>query len=166
MKFRKKTIIILVASMFIAIVCFCVYFANTNSSITYYEEEPEKVEVRLLSNWNYIDGDGACFQNIINGFNENNKDMVVVNDFQPSNEYYDVLKLDFASGNEPDVFISRTGVDVKRYVQMDKILLMNDYLSNDEEWYESFDKSIWSKVSYDGKIYALPLEYVYTAMFV
>ena len=40
------------------------------------------------------------------------------------------------------------------------------YLAEDEQWFDSFDKSVWRYVTYEGEIYALPLENIYAAMFV
>lgn len=165
MKIQKKYICIF--CIFSLIVTFSVIFLlNGKIHFVYYENEKEVTEIRLLSYWNYNDSEGRNYQKLIDEFNEQNPDIHVTNDVQTSEEYFTRLKLDFASNNEPDIFISWPCITVNKYAQIGKIAFLDKYLNEDEKWYDSFDKSIWNSVSYNGSIYALPIENIYTAMFV
>lgn len=135
------------------------------SNITYYDVA-SKVEVRLSSDWSSMNYDGKFFQSLIDDFNEKNSDMVVINDCRQKDEYFEYLRMDISSGNEPDIFISYPGDNVETYITASKVAALNKYLNEDEDWYESFDKSVWRSVTVDGNVYALPLETIYAAMFV
>lgn len=165
---ERKKVITLIITVFVLT---CIMFwggellLRKQGHITYYDVE-SKVELRLSSDWNSTDYDGRFFQSLIDEFNKNNPDMVVVNDCRQKDEYFEYLRMDISSGNEPDIFISYTGESVDEYIATGKIASLNGYLNEDEQWFDSFDKSVWRYVTYDGEIYALPLENIYAAMFV
>ena len=162
----NKKYIWIVSAVILSICFILVGIFVRKEKIIYYNDVEEKTEIRLLSDWYAIDKTGAALQNLISEFNNKNTDVFVTNDVQNKEEYYSRLKLDFASENEPDVFISWPGTLMGKYAESGKIACLNEYLKEDENWYESFDKSVWNQVSYNGKIYALPIENCYTAMFV
>ncbi len=166
MKWRKR-----IAWMIVALVLTVILFWGGEqlflwkTDIIYYDVET-KVEVRLSSDWSSMDHDGSVFQSLIDEFNRKNPDMVVVNDWRQKDEYFKYLRTDIASGNEPDIFISYPGELVEEYFAADRLSGLNEYLAEDEQWFDSFDKSVWRYVTYEGEIYALPLENIYAAMFV
>lgn len=163
---RKYIVVILILSAIFLISAIILYNIAAKEKMVYYEQDTNKVQIRLLSDWGYTEPEGRIFQECIADFNEQNTDVYVVNDVQSKEEYFTHLKIDFASGNEPDIFISWPCEDVNIYAEQGKLTFLNDYLNEDENWYDSFDKSIWNKVSYNGKVIALPLENIYTALFV
>jgi ABC-type glycerol-3-phosphate transport system substrate-binding protein len=165
MKYVKKRYFIILTAVF-ALVFTYLFFVKESKKISYYEFEPTKTEIRLVSDWNSIDSVGDCFQGLVKKFNDENDDVQITNAVQSSEEYWLMLKLDFASDNEPDVFLAYPNKTINKYAEMDKITALNKYLEEDENWYNSFDKSIWGAVSYNGKIYALPIENTYAAMYV
>ena len=164
---RSKIIILIITALTLTYIAFWggERLLMRQGDITYYDVE-SKVEVRLSSDWSSVNYDGKFFQSLIDEFNEQNPDMVVINDFRQKDEYYEYLRMDISSGNEPDIFISYPGENVETYIAAGKIASLNQVLNEDEEWYESFDKSVWRSVTVDGNVYALPLETIYAAMFV
>lgn len=72
-------------------------------------------------------------------------------------EYYAKLNALVASGETPDVFIVSPGPNLTTYVDPGVAAPLDDYLAADG-WKESFTSdAVFSQMTYDGKIYAVPL---------
>ena len=76
--------------------------------------------------------------------------------FIPNNEYYDKLKLAFASDEVPEVF-DLNGANLALYASQGAIRDLTDLLKA-SGLYEKVDPSIWDAIAIDGKIYAIPKE--------
>lgn len=76
--------------------------------------------------------------------------------FIPNNEYYDKLKLAFASDEVPEVF-DLNGANLALYASQGAIYDLTDLLKA-SELYDKVDPAIWEAISIDGKIYAIPKE--------
>lgn len=76
--------------------------------------------------------------------------------FIPNNEYYDKLKLAFASDEVPEVF-DLNGANLALYASQGAIYDLTDLLKA-SELYDKVDPAIWDAISIDGKIYAIPKE--------
>ncbi len=135
------------------------------NQIKYYEKNAEATSIRLYSDWDSDTPEGKCFQTIIDNFNAENPDITIKNDVVTGNDYFERLEFDFCSDNEPDIFISDIDENIFRYVESGDIEFYDEILNEDEEWYESFDKSIWNKITYNGKVFALPLEHTFVAVY-
>lgn len=143
------------------------YETKPISNIEYYaEKNDEKTELRLLSNWNYVNNKGRTYQKLILDFNESHDDVTVQNDYIWDEEYFERLKAEFASENEPDIFISWPGESVKKFAENGKIVDLAPLLKQNDELYERLDKSLLKYIVADGgSIYGLPVERVFVAMF-
>ena len=72
-------------------------------------------------------------------------------------EYYAKLNALVASDETPDVFIVSPGPNLTTYVDPGVAAPLDDYLGTDG-WKESFTSdAVFSQMTYDGKIYAVPL---------
>lgn len=72
-------------------------------------------------------------------------------------EYYPKLNALVASEETPDVFIVSPGPNLTTYVDPGVAAPLDDYLAKDG-WKDSFTSdAVFSQMTYDGKIYAVPL---------
>lgn len=76
--------------------------------------------------------------------------------FIPNNEYYDKLKLAFASDEVPEVF-DLNGANLALYASQGAIYDLTDLLKA-SDLYDKVDPAIWEAIAIDGKIYAIPKE--------
>ena len=156
---------VIVACFICIFVIFSVFYYFAHKETIFYEQNKSVINIRLYSNWSSDNLEGQCFQKIIDNFNNANPDINIVNDVQLGDDYFHQLELDFCSDNEPDIFISDVNEKTKQYAELKKIAYYNNYLNDDEKWYESFDKSIWDKVTYNGNVFAIPLENMYVCVY-
>ena len=72
-------------------------------------------------------------------------------------EYYNNLNAKVAAGETPDVFIVSPGPQLTDYVEPGVAAPLDDYLAKDG-WKDTFTSdAVFSQQTYDGKIYAVPL---------
>ncbi|MCR4638524.1 extracellular solute-binding protein [Ruminococcus sp.] len=72
-------------------------------------------------------------------------------------EYYNKLNALVAAGDTPDVFIVSPGPQLTDYVEPGVAAPLDDYLSKDG-WKDTFaSDAVFTQQTYDGKIYAIPL---------
>ena len=76
--------------------------------------------------------------------------------FIPNNEYYDKLKLAYASDEVPEVF-DLDGAHLPVYASQGAIYDLTDLLKA-SDFYDKVDPAIWEAIAIDGKIYAIPKE--------
>lgn len=167
----KKYIIaaIFAAALFAALFGVHKYYeSNPISNIEYYaEKNNSKLELRLLSNWNYINNKGRTYQKLISDFNESHDDVTIQNDYIWDEEYFERLKVEFASENEPDIFISWPGEVVDKFASNGRIADLTPLLKENDQLYGRFDKSLLKYIVADGgRVYGLPIERVFVAVFV
>lgn len=80
-------------------------------------------------------------------------------------EYYTKLNALVASGETPDVFIVSPGPNLDVYVDPGIAAPLDDYL-NADGWKDTFSSdAIFSQMTYDGKIYAVPLNIAAACVF-
>ena len=71
-------------------------------------------------------------------------------------EYYPKLNALVASNETPDVFIVSPGPNLEVYVEPGVAAPLDDYLA--DGWKDTFTSdAVFSQMTYDGKIYAIPL---------
>ena len=81
-------------------------------------------------------------------------------------EYYTKLNALVASGQTPDVFIVSPGPNLDAYVEPGVAADLTDYLKQDG-WMDTFNggEGAFSQQTYDGKIYAVPLNIAAACVF-
>jgi raffinose/stachyose/melibiose transport system substrate-binding protein len=81
-------------------------------------------------------------------------------------EYDTKLNALIAANNCPDVFICNPGPNLTQYVESGTAADLTDILTNQEkDWYDSFTKGIFERLTYDGKIYAVPTNFAAALVF-
>ena len=75
-------------------------------------------------------------------------------------EYDGKLNALVAAGQTPDVFICNPGPNMDVYVNAGVAADLTDILTNQEaDWYSSFTDGIFERMTYDGKIMAVPTNF-------
>lgn len=104
---------------------------------------------------------------VIKRFNEQYKDKYHVTAITTNLEEYDTkLNALIASKDCPDVFICNPGPNLTQYVNAGVAADLTDILNNKEkDWYSNFTEGIFERMTYDGKIYAVPTNFAAALVF-
>lgn len=122
--------------------------------------------LRFVNNWGDNDSYAEVLQDIFDDFMEDNPEVKIVNESMSGIEFIKKFKIDFASGNEPDIFSIGPGSDIKGMIESGKIADLTTMINNDPEWQNSFKKLDWNGTLINGKLYGLPLEVMYVGLFI
>ena len=107
------------------------------------------------------------YKTVIDRFNEQYKGKYYCNVVTTNLEEYDTkLNALVASGNTPDVFICNPGPNLTQYVDSGVAADLTDILTNKEsQWYGTFTDGIFERITYDGKIMAVPTNFAAACVF-
>lgn len=107
------------------------------------------------------------YADVINRFNEQYKDKYHVTAITTNLEEYDTkLNALVAAKQTPDVFICNPGPNLTQYVDAGVAADLTDILNNKEkDWYSTFTTGIFERMTYDGKIYAVPTNFAAALVF-
>jgi raffinose/stachyose/melibiose transport system substrate-binding protein len=101
----------------------------------------------------------------IKRFNNNNKKYHCTVKTTNLEEYTNKVNALIASNNMPDVIICNPGPNMSQYVDANVVMDLTDTLKSDKQWYDSFTKNIFDRLTYDGKIYGVPTNYASACVF-
>ncbi|HIY02012.1 MAG TPA: extracellular solute-binding protein [Candidatus Blautia faecipullorum] len=101
------------------------------------------------------------YKEVVDRFNKEYEGKYHVTPITTNLEEYDgKLNALIAAGQTPDVYICNPGPNMDVYVEAGAAADLTDILENQEtEWYESFTDGIFERLTYDGKIMAVPTNY-------
>lgn len=101
------------------------------------------------------------YADIIERFNETYEGQYHVTPITTNLEEYDTkLNALIAAGQAPDCFICNPGPNMDVYVNAGVAADLTDILTNQEaDWYASFTDGIFERMTYDGKIMAVPTNF-------
>jgi len=107
------------------------------------------------------------YKEVIDRFNEEYQGKYHVNVITTNLEEYDTkLNAIVAAGQTPDVFICNPGPNLTQYVEAGIAADLTDILKNEEaQWYSTFNDGIFERISYDGKIMAVPTNFAAACVF-
>lgn len=107
------------------------------------------------------------YKEVIDRYNETYAGKYHVNVITTNLEEYDTkLNALVASGDTPDVFICNPGPNLTQYVEAGIAADLTDILTNQEkEWYGTFTEGIFERLTYDGKIMAVPTNFAAACVF-
>ncbi len=126
----------------------------------------EKDKLRFMSSWAGYDTNALPLKDVLNDFDMDNEGIEIMDESMAGEDFLFNLKADFATGNEPDVFGLWPGSDVNLLVEQGRIADLTDVLLNDPEWSRQFQTSTWKYVIIDDRIYGVPFEIIYEALFI
>ncbi len=80
-------------------------------------------------------------------------------------EYLAKINAMIAAGQTPDVFIIDPGPRLDTYVNNGVAMDLTDILAKDKEWSDTFTGGIFERLTYDGKIMAVPTNFASACVF-
>ncbi len=107
------------------------------------------------------------YKDVVDRFNKDNEGKYYVDVITTNlEEYYSKLNAKVAGKETPDCFIVSPGPNLDVYVEPGKVADLTPYLEKDG-WINSFNggKNAFSQQTYDGKIYAVPLNIAAACVF-
>lgn len=101
------------------------------------------------------------YKEVLDRFNEQYAGKYHVTAITTNLEEYDTkLNALVAAGQTPDVFICNPGPNLTQYVEAGVAADLTDLLQNQEkDWYATFNDGIFERLTYDGKIMAVPTNF-------
>lgn len=107
------------------------------------------------------------YAKVIDRFNQQYKGKYHCTPITTNLEEYDTkLNALIAAKNCPDVFICNPGPNLTQYVNAGVAADLTDILNNKEkDWYSTFTKGIFERLTYNNKIYAVPTNFAAALVF-
>lgn len=107
------------------------------------------------------------YKDVIDRFNKDYEGKYHCNVVTTNLEEYDTkLNALVAAGQTPDVFICNPGPNLTQYVDSGVAADLTDILKNKEsDWYSTFTDGIFERMTYDGKIMAVPTNFAAACVF-
>ncbi len=107
------------------------------------------------------------YKDVIDRFNEDYAGKYHCNVVTTNLEEYDTkLNALIAAGETPDVFTCNPGPNLTQYVDSGVAADLTDILQNKEsDWYSNFTDGIFERLTYDGKIMAVPTNFAAACVF-
>jgi len=140
---------------------------TVEESVTIENEEFEvSKKIRFLSSWGGNDPYADTLSFVLQKFQEENAGITIINESLFGDDFLIKLQTDFASGNPPDVFGLFPGSVRDILIQRYQIADLTDVLKKDVKWYQSFYPNMWRYVTFNGRIYGVPLETIVECLFV
>lgn len=168
---RSIAVVSLVLPLIITIMIITVMYPNTRSMIkesvnVNKNAENSVTEIRFLSSWGGVDAYSDTLNFVLNKFEEENKDISVVNESLFGDDFLVKVQTDFASGNSPDVFGLWPGSIRDLLIKNSKMADITDVLNSDIAWKNSFYPDMWRYVTYNGRVYGVPFEIIMECLFI
>ncbi len=158
----KKTVILLIAALLLFSAC----TSGTSEGPKINEiQQDETITLRFVNSWGGADSNADALQIIFDGFEEKYPHIKIQNEATFGDDFLPKLKTDFATGNDPDVFGIWPGSDMDALIEAGKAADITDIINSDPEWKGQF-LNAWDYCTYDDKIYGLPVEIIYEALFI
>lgn len=165
MKKNRWAIVLVVVAVSL---CFISCKNISSEAVTEHEdsEEQEKITLRFISSWGGVDSKAETLEMLLAQFANVNKNIVIINESLFGEDFLPKIKTDFASGNNPDVFGLWPGSDIRALIRAGKVADLTQLMVENPEWKAGFKGSMLEYTTYDEKIYGLPFETIYEALFI
>ena len=155
---KKFTVCLLIGAMAASMLTGC--GSNGGSSDSSDSKADSSSEtMTIMMNGSDSDAYMEGYRKIIDGFNESNEYGVKVEIQNVTNsDYKTKLTTMMASDSETDIIFTWELGYLENFVNGDKIVSLQKYLDEDEEWKNSFNGGILDPLTYDGEVYAIPTQ--------
>ncbi len=162
---KKLLALILALAMCLSLVA-CGSSSTSDSSTTgdSASGDGETLEIMMVGTTSdaYIEG----YNQVISDFNETNEYGVTVEvEYISNSDYKTKLTTLMASDAEPDIIFTWELGYLENFVDGGKIVDLQPYLDEDEEWAESFNEGMLEQLTYDGDVYGIPTQQSACVMF-
>ncbi len=140
--------------------------SSSSTAGTTADTSAEKVNIKV-SCWGIeTDPNSLIIKDAVKRFNENNNvNATATVEFTEQEQYKTKITAALAANQAPDVFNTWASGFLKPFVQSGKILDLTDALDNDTEWKGRYVNGILSPLSFDNKVYAVPLTQTVVCLF-
>lgn len=130
---------------------------------------PEKVELKFCFNSERATNTDLMVEEIYKAyddFNANNgKGITMKVEVYPDQQYSTKINA-FASANQmPDTLWQAPGAKCKEYALAGKFVDLTKYLDADKTWKDSFQDGAFVSVTFDEKIWAIPMNFAFSCVF-
>ena len=155
---KKFTVCLLIGAMAASMLTGC--GSNGGSSDSSDSKADSSSEtMTIMMNGSDSDAYMEGYRKIIDGFNESNEYGVKVEIQNVTNsDYKTKLTTMMASDSETDIIFTWELGYLENFVNGDKIVSLQKYLDEDEEWKNRFNGGILDPLTYDGEVYAIPTQ--------
>lgn len=155
---KKITVCLLIGAMAASMLTGC--GSNGGSSDSSDSKADSSSEtMTIMMNGSDSDAYMEGYRKIIDGFNESNEYGVKVEIQNITNaDYKTKLTTMMASDSETDIIFTWELGYLENFVNGDKIVSLQKYLDEDEDWKNSFNGGILEPLTYDGEVYAIPTQ--------
>ena len=113
-----------------------------------------------------VDSKAETLQSLFVKYTNENQNIEIINESLFGEDFLPKIKTDFASGNSPDVFGLWPGSDIRALIKAEKVADLTGLMNENPEWKDSFKSSMWMYTTYEEKIYGLPFETIFEALFI
>lgn len=124
------------------------------------------ITLTFISSWGGNDPKANTIQQIIDKFCAENPQIKVLNQSVFGDDFLPYLTRAFTSGNDPDVFGLWPGSNINNMIAAGKVADLSNTINNDQTLKSSFNDDMWQYVTYNNRIYGLPMEIVFEGLFV
>ncbi len=164
---QKKYIVSLMIIILSFIFLIIIYLSSNKQDITPVpiSSTNQSTNIQFISCWAGYDSKSVRLKTVLKNFSNNYPSIEVINKSMAGEDFLFILKTDFASGNEPDVFGLWPGSDFRLLVEHGKVADLTDLLKENPKWYAEFREATWDYVTVNDRIYGLPLEIIYEGLF-
>lgn len=155
---KKFTVCLLIGAMAASMLTGC--GSNSGSSDSSDSKADSSSEtMTIMMNGSDSDAFMEGYRKIVDGFNESNEYGVKVEIQNITNaDYKTKLTTMMASDSEPDIIFTWPLGYLENFVNGDKVVSIQKYLDEDEDWKNSFNGGILDPLTYDGEVYAIPTQ--------
>lgn len=123
-------------------------------------------KVIFMSSWAGQDTKAVLIKELLEKFQGLYPTIDIIDNSVGGEDFLMSLKIDFLSGNDPDVFGLWPGSDIRTLIEKNKVKSMTPILEEDKRWLNSFGEEGFNYVTHNGEIYGLPFEIIYEGLFV
>lgn len=121
--------------------------------------QAEGITLTMMMNGTESDAQVEGYKKIIEKFNESNEyDATVECVYYANSDYKTALSTMMASDSEPDIIFTWELGYLGNYVNGGKIVSLQSYLDEDQDWASTFNGGVLDLLTYDGEIYGIPTQ--------
>lgn len=163
---KKFTVCLLIGAMAASMLTGC---GGSNSKSENKQEakaDDDLTKLTIMLNGSDSDAYMQGYRKVIENFNKTNDMGVIVESQNISNaDYKTKLTTMMASDSEPDIIFTWELGYLENFVNGNKIVSLQKYLDEDEEWKNSFNDGTLEQLTYDNEVYGIPTQQCMAVMY-
>lgn len=165
---QKKYVITLICITLSLVFLFAIYLFSDRQPVVVSPIEAfnQKEKISFISSWGAYDSKSQRLKSVLKKLYDKYPHLQIEDSSMAGKDFLFILKTDFASGNEPDLFGLWPGSDFNLLVEQNKVADLTDLIKGDEDWYKQFNEATWDYVTVNNRIYGLPIEIIYEGLFI